>query len=75
MRRLGPVVRTANRIVLCRPDEDPTSDVGESVVDESLDRVGRIVDVMGPVARPYVVISPEADRSAASLLGERLYVR
>jgi len=46
--------------------------VGETVVDGSLERVGKIVEVFGPVGRPYLAV--DAD-DPARLIGERLYVR
>ena len=75
MRRVGTVVRMAQGVVLARSSDEGHPDIGEEVVDEGLDPAGRVVDVIGPVARPYVVISPAEGCSAASLLNERLYVR
>jgi len=47
---------------------------GSSVVDESLATVGRVVDVFGPVDRPYVAVTPNDDDLAA-LVGGKLYAR
>ena len=75
MDRLGEVVRTAQGLLVLRAPDDATPDVGTMVVDESLDEVGRVVDVFGPVSRPYVAVSPDGDRRLALLLGEKLYAR
>lgn len=73
MRRVGEVVRIAGGLAIARSPDEAHPDIGASVVDESLDPVGRVVDVMGPVARPYVVVTP--DGPPAPLLNEPLYVR
>ena len=73
MRPLGEVVRTAQGLAVVRcPDADHT-ELGERVVDRELDDVGRVVDVFGPVERPYVAVSTADDVAPASLLGDRLY--
>jgi len=74
MRRVGTVVRTAGGVAVARSPDEGHPDVGVAVVDEALATVGRVVDVMGPVSRPYLVISP-TESSPAELLNERLYVR
>ncbi|WP_121823552.1 H/ACA ribonucleoprotein complex subunit GAR1 [Halostella salina] len=75
MERLGEVVRTAQGLLILRVPDDETPDIGTEAVDESLDRVGRVVDVFGPVSRPYVAVSPDDDRRLALMLGEKLYAR
>ncbi|CAI49996.1 tRNA/rRNA pseudouridine synthase complex protein Gar1 [Natronomonas pharaonis DSM 2160] len=77
MKRAGEVVRIAQGLLVARladGDDDPP-DIGTSVVNEELDSVGRIVDVFGPVDRPYVAVSPADDVVPPSLLGEKLYAR
>ena len=74
MRRVGTVVRTAGGVAVARSADESHPAVGAPVVDDALERVGRIVDVMGPVSRPYLVISP-AETTPAELLNRRLYVR
>jgi len=74
MRRVGTVVRTAGGVAVARSPDDSRPAIGDAVVDDALDAVGRVVDVFGPVARPYFVVAPERANPAA-LLNERLYVR
>ena len=45
------------------------------VIDERLNRIGRVVDVMGPTERPYLVVTPESGEPPAALLNEPVYVR
>jgi RNA-binding protein len=89
MYRAGEVVRTAQGLAVLRVPEDavtvpeagwqgrypdPPVDAGTDLVDDSLDAVGRVVDVFGPVARPYLAVDV-GDRGPAELLGRRLYVQ
>jgi RNA-binding protein len=88
MRRAGKAVRTTQGLVILRappdtvprpvdrddPDLGDLPAIGDEVVDSSLTSVGRVVDVFGPVERPYLAVTPDR-RAPASVLGERLYVR
>jgi len=75
MRRIGEVTRVRDGTVLARSPDDDHPEIGTEAVDETLEPVGRVVDVIGPVARPYLVIALEGDRSPASLLNEPIYGR
>lgn len=76
MRRLGTVTRTAQGLVIVRAnDGDDTPDIGAMAVDESLSGVGRVVDVFGPVDRPYLAVSPDDHVRLPDILGEKLYAR
>ena len=76
MRRVGTVVRTAGGLAIARGEagEEPP-DIGAGVVDESLSRVGRVVDVFGPVDHPYVAVTPADGVALATLVGGPLYAR
>jgi RNA-binding protein len=74
MKRVGTVSRTAQGVAIVRLDDEPP-DIGTVVVDDSLSRVGRIVDVFGPVDAPYVAVAPSTGVSPASLVGSKLYAR
>ncbi|PSP89667.1 H/ACA RNA-protein complex protein Gar1 [Halobacteriales archaeon QS_4_69_34] len=71
MRRVGEVVRTAQGLAIVRSPDEHYPEIGTSVVDEGLASVGRVVDVFGPVERPYLAVDPH-DRPAG-LLGTKLY--
>ena len=75
MERLGEVVRTAQGLAIVRCPDDQHPEVGTEAVDEQLNAVGRVVDVFGPTARPYVAVSPEEGTPLATLLGKKLYAR
>lgn len=75
MRRLGEVVRTAQGLAVVRSTDDAHPEVGTGVVDESLAEVGQVVDVFGPVDRPYLAVAPDEGVAVASLLGQPVYAR
>ena len=75
MRRVGDVVRTAQGLAVLRAPDEGKPDFGIAVVDENLTDIGRVVDVFGPVARPYVAVSPNDDVRLPTLLGTTLYAR
>ena len=76
MRRVGTVVRTAGGLAIARGDSgaDPPR-IGATVVDESLSTVGRVVDVFGPVDRPYVAVTPGDGVGLPDVVGGKLYAR
>ncbi|WP_318570335.1 Gar1/Naf1 family protein [Salinigranum marinum] len=74
MKRVGTVSRVAQGVAIVRLDDDPP-EIGTAVLDDSLSTVGRIVDVFGPVDRPYVAVSPASGVTPASLVGSKLYAR
>ena len=75
MRPVGEVVRAAGGLAIVRSPDGGHPDVGVDVVDADLDAVGRVVDVFGPVDRPFVAVTPGGARNPASLIGSRLYER
>ena len=85
MRRVGSVVRTAQGLAVLRTDDtdgdasgpsDPIrNEIGTMVLDDSLETVGRVVDVFGPVDRPYIAVTPDSGVHLPSLVGSTLYAR
>ncbi|AXR78091.1 H/ACA ribonucleoprotein complex subunit GAR1 [Natrarchaeobaculum sulfurireducens] len=82
MRRVGSVVRTAQGLAILRaePSDDAADvdahrdEIGTTVLDDSLEEVGRVVDVFGPVDRPYLAVTPY-DVHLPSLVSSTLYAR
>ena len=75
MRRIGEVVRIAQNVAVVRAPDPDHVDIGTPVVDENLDDLGRVVDVFGPVERPYLAVSPNDDVHLPALVGSPLYAR
>ena len=75
MERIGTVSRTAQGLAIARCESAAHPDIGTPVVDESLNGVGRVVDVFGPVSKPYVAVTPNDRSRLAALVGQKLYAR
>ncbi|MEE6210257.1 Gar1/Naf1 family protein [Salarchaeum sp. III] len=75
MRRAGTVTRTAQGLAIVRCEGEDHPDIGATVVDSSLDSVGRVVDVFGPTDRPYLAVTPADGVHVPALLGDTLYLR
>lgn len=75
MKRVGDVVRTAQGLAVLRAPDEGKPEFGTEVVDENLTEIGRVVDVFGPVARPYVAVTPTDDVRLPTLIGTTLYAR
>ncbi|MBS7623694.1 H/ACA RNA-protein complex protein Gar1 [Candidatus Bathyarchaeota archaeon] len=73
MRRLGKIIhlsRSGNLILRLEANNYPA--LGERVVDSRLKEIGRIQDVFGPSAKPYISISPTMN-DPRSLIGKIAY--
>ena len=44
------------------------------VVDQKRTRVGKVLDIFGPINRPYIIVRPNRDVDAAAHVGKKLYV-
>lgn len=75
MRRVGEVVRIAQSVAVVRVPGEEYPDIGTAVVDEELADVGEVVDVFGPVERPYLAVSPVEGVHLPTLVGSKLYAR
>ncbi|WP_255190791.1 H/ACA ribonucleoprotein complex subunit GAR1 [Natronobeatus ordinarius] len=75
MYRVGQVVRVAQGLAILRAAGDDPASIGTMVLDDSLAEVGRVVDVFGPVERPYLAVTPNDDVHLPALVGETLYAR
>ena len=75
MQRVGEVVRTAQGLAVLRASSDDHAEIGTMVLDDSLESVGRVVDVFGPVEEPYLAVTPDDDVHLPRLVGSVLYAR
>ena len=75
MRRAGRVVTKAQGVAVIRAEGERIPEIGDTVIDERLRKVGRVVDIFGPVDRPYLAISPETGVGLDGLLSDVLYLR
>jgi len=75
MQRAGTVEDVAQSVAVVRCPGEGHPDLGTALLDENLDTVGRVVDVFGPVERPFLAVSPDDGVRLAPLLGAVLYYR
>ena len=71
MKRAGEVVRVAQGLAIVRCPDEVHPDIGTELSDQELSTAGRVVDVFGPVERPYLAVDPRSEPTL--LLGSRLY--
>ena len=73
MRRLGKVLHLSSSRSLILKTKDGEATVGWKVLDSKLREVGRVYEMFGPVASPYVSVKPTIS-DPSSLVGKVLYV-
>lgn len=75
MERLGTVTRIAGNLLVLSTQSDDPAPIGTTAIDESLETVGRVVDVFGPTDSPYLAVSPGPAVETAPLIQKPLYWR
>ncbi len=76
MRRLGTLTRIGNDrglVTLANPEQPPA--IGTVAIDETLNEIGAIVDIIGPVAEPWAVVVSDPAVELTDHLDSRLYAR
>jgi len=48
--------------------------VGSWAVDQKKVRIGKVLDIFGPVDHPYIIVRPNRGVDAAAHVGKKLYV-
>ncbi len=75
MARLQKVGRvralTPSKNMIVKTEKAPK--IGSEVVDESLNVVGKVFDIIGPVSAPYAVVKPTV-REPAKLVNKPVYL-
>lgn len=75
MRRLGSLERLSQGKGIAVLNTETPPNIGETVVDETLTEIGTIVDIIGPTAAPYAVITPNDSVDLIEHLDAKLYLR
>ncbi|MGD2247316.1 MAG: H/ACA RNA-protein complex protein Gar1 [Candidatus Methanofastidiosia archaeon] len=70
MREIGDVVSRFNRFIVCRCTKNAKSFLGKTAYSEQKKPVGMVVDIFGPVERPYLKILRKNGEKA-----EKLYLK
>ena len=72
LQRLGRVLAlTPSKNMVVKTEEAPK--IGSEVVDESLNVVGKVFDIIGPVSTPYAVVKPTV-KEPAKLVNKPVYL-
>lgn len=74
MKRIGSAEQVTQSLIILRADRAHT-EIGTELIDAELTVVGTVVDVFGPVERPYIAVSPNDTVHPPSVLGEPLYAQ
>ncbi|RDE13154.1 MAG: H/ACA RNA-protein complex protein Gar1 [Candidatus Thorarchaeota archaeon] len=73
MRRLGKVMHVSRRgAIILRTEKTPP--IGAEVVDKSVEVVGTVTDIFGPVKQPYVAIRAKEGVDTTKLVGQLVYL-
>ena len=70
MKRAGEVVGVAQGLAIVRTPDGSHPAIGTRLLEQDLSTAGQVVDVFGPVERPFLAVDTD---SPAALLGVRLY--
>tara|TARA_B110000263_G_C15268976_1_gene492494 strand:- start:204 stop:425 length:222 start_codon:yes stop_codon:yes gene_type:complete len=73
MKRIGQIKTTIDSIAIVRGNNETCPDIGTKVVDERLEEMGYVVDIIGPISRPYIVVKTKMNDE--NMVGKRLYSR
>lgn len=73
MRRVGEIIDVVNGRYVIRTSDDAVPEFGSQLIDQELDRIGHVVDVFGPVERPYLTVATDKSDPAVDRIGERVY--
>ena len=81
MKRLGIALHTVQNKIIVQSEQAVGSGSGETiprasswVVDQKRTRIGRVLDVFGPINHPYMIVRPNKGVDAAAHVGKKLYI-
>lgn len=75
MKRLGTALHVVQKRLIVRSDgSEEMPRVNSWVVDQKMNRIGKVFDIFGPVERPYIIVRPRKGVDAAAHVGRKLYV-
>jgi RNA-binding protein len=81
LKRLGIALHTVQNKIIVQSEQAVGSGSGETiprasswVVDQKRTRIGRVLDVFGPINHPYMIVRPNKGVDAAAHVGKKLYI-
>ena len=79
MKRLGTALHVVQNKLIVQSEQVVGSETSiprtnSWVVHQKRTRVGKVLDIFGPINRPYIIVRPNRDVDAAAHVGKKLYV-
>jgi RNA-binding protein len=79
LKRLGTALHVVQNKLIVQSEQVVGSETSiprtnSWVVDQKRTRVGKVLDIFGPINRPYIIVRPNRDVDAAAHVGKKLYI-
>ena len=79
MKRLGTALHVVQNKLIVQSErvvgsESSIPRTNSWVVDQKRTRIGKVLDVFGPIDNPYIIVRPNRNVDAAAHVGKKLYV-
>ncbi|MCX6675312.1 MAG: Gar1/Naf1 family protein [Methanothrix sp.] len=79
MKRLGTALHVVQKRLIVRGEQTDGIEaniprINSWVVDQKRTRVGKVFDIFGPIAHPYIIVRPNRGLEATAHVGSKLYV-
>jgi RNA-binding protein len=80
LKRLGKSLHIVQNRIIVRGEPVASGDPkfypqNNAVFDQNRKRIGKILDVFGPVKHPYFIVKPNKGEDAQAHVGKKLYVQ
>ena len=79
MKRLGTALHVVQNKLIVQSEsvvgsESSIPRKNSWVVDQKRTKIGKVLDVFGPINNPYIIVRPNRDVDAAAHVGKKLYI-
>ena len=79
MKRLGTALHAVQNKLIIQSKQIVGSETdiprtNSWVVDQKRTRVGKVLDIFGPINHPYIIVRPNRGVDAAAHVGKKLYI-
>lgn len=79
VKRLGTTLHAVQKRLIVRGEPVSGSQqaiprINSPVVDQKRTRIGKVLDIFGPVKQPYFIVRPNRGVDASAQVGKKLYV-
>jgi RNA-binding protein len=79
LKRLGTALHVVQNKLILQSEQIVGSETSiprtnSWVVDQKRTRVGKVLDIFGPINHPYIIVRPNRGVDAAANVGKKLYI-